>query len=81
MKGDRHYLATYLLFIFWWTVLVLIGASAHLIDPSFSQWNWISRGFPGSAFHPVTWGKEVGTVLVSCFPALLFVRGVIRLKP
>jgi hypothetical protein len=81
MNSDRRYLATYLLFMFWWAVLVLIGAIAHLIHPSFSLWNWIFRGFPGSAFHPVTWGKEAGLVLVSFFPALLFVRSGIGLKP
>ncbi len=55
MTEDREKLGTYLLFLFWWAALVLIGELVSLFDSSFTLWHWVK----GNSFNPlVSFGKK-----------------------
>ena len=80
-NDDHPFLVFYLAALFWCASVVLIGAVARLFHPSFSLWNWMFRGFPDSAFHPITWGKEAGVLVGALLIALLIMRVVFGVKP
>jgi hypothetical protein len=80
-NDDHPFLVAYLAILFWCASAVLIGAVAHLLRPSFSLWNSIFRGFPDSAFHPITWGKEAAVLLGAFLITLLIMRFVLGVKP
>jgi hypothetical protein len=80
--NDNHpFLVPYLVVLFFFASAVLIGAVARIFRPSFSLWNSIFHGFPGSAFHPATWGKEAGVLLGAFVITLLIMRFVFGIKP
>ncbi len=80
-NDDHPFLVPYLAILFWCAAVVLIGAVARLFRPSFSLWNWLFRGFPGSAFHPSTWGKEAGLLIVAFLISMLIMWLVFGVKP
>jgi hypothetical protein len=81
-SGDDHpFLVPYLAILFWCASAVLIGAIARLVHPSFSLWNWMFRGFPDSALHPVTWAKEAGVLVGAFLSSLLIMRFVFGVRP
>jgi hypothetical protein len=77
---DHPVLVGYLAILFFFASAVLIGAVARLFHPSFSLWNWLFRGFPGSAFHPATYGKEAGVLIGAFLMTLLVMRIVFGVK-
>jgi hypothetical protein len=80
-NDDHPFLMAYVAILFWCASVVLIGAAARLLQPSFSLWNWIFRGFPQSALHPDTWAKEAGVLLGALLITLLVMRIVFGVKP
>jgi hypothetical protein len=81
-SNDEHpFLVPYLAILFWCASAVLIGAVARIFSPSFSLWNSIFGGFPDSAFHPITWGKEAGVLVGAFLITLLIMRFVFGVKP
>jgi ABC-type amino acid transport system permease subunit len=80
-NDDHPFLVPYLAILFWCAAVVLIGAVVRLFRPSFSLWNWIFRGFPGSALRPGTWGKEAVLLIGAFVISLLIMWIVFGVKP
>ena len=79
---DEHpILLPYLVFLTIFASSVLIGVVARLFRPSFSLVHWIFGGFPQSALHPATWGKEAITLAGAGVITVLVVWLVLGVRP